>query len=376
MVHLNFGVEGPRGAPWLVLSNSLGSTSDMWSPQMPELRSRFRVIRYEHRGHGSTPAPPGPYRIGDLGSDLLGILDAAGAERAHVVGLSLGGAVAMWLAATHPERVDRMVLAATKANWSPAGPWLDRADLVRREGTAILADALMQRWFTAPFVTGRPDLSVALNEMLASATPEGYAACCEALAEADLRSLLPWIQAPTLVICGDADPVVSLRDAVELCDSIPGSCMQSLSPASHLLNMEQPDRFACAVVDHLCASAAERGEKTRREVLGDDHVERAKKLDSPLSESFSSFITRYAWGDIWSRPGLDRRTRSFVTIAMLVALGRSDELGLHLVAALRNGLTQEEISEVLLHCAVYAGVPAANTAFAVARRVLGSAGEA
>lgn len=376
MAHVNFRVEGPPGAPWLVLSNSLGSTSDMWSPQMPELRSRFRVIRYEHRGHGSTDATPGPYRIEDLGSDLLGVLDAAGADRVHVVGLSLGGAVAMWLAATHPERVDRVVLAATKASWSPAGPWLERADLVRQEGTAVLVDALMQRWFTAPFVAGRPDLRVALSEMLASAQPEGYAACCEALAGTDLGSLLPSIQAPTLVLCGAEDPVVSLRDAVELCDAIPGSCMQALSPASHLLNIEQPDRFVGAVVDHLCAGAAERGERTRREVLGDGHVERAKKLDTPLSESFSSFITRYAWGEIWSRPGLDRRTRSFVTIATLVALGRSDELALHLVAAQRNGLTEQEISEVLLHCAVYAGVPAANTAFAIARRVLGSAGEA
>ncbi len=375
MGHLNFRVEGPPGAPWLVLSNSLGSTSDMWSPQMPELRSRFRVIRYEHRGHGSTLAPPGPYRIEDLGSDLLAVLDAVGADRAHVVGLSLGATVAMWLSATHPERVDRVVLAATKANWSPAQPWLDRAGVVRREGTSVLLDVLMQRWFTPPFVAERPDLRVSLREMLASTDPEGYAACCEALGGTDLRASLPSIKAPTLVLCGAADPVVSLRDAVELCDAIPGSCMQSMSPAAHLLNVEQADRFTSAVLDHLCASAAERGERIRREVLGDGHVERARMLDTPLSEPFSSFITRYAWGDIWSRPGLDRRTRSFVTVALLVALGRSDELALHLVAARRNGLTEDEISEVLLHCAVYAGVPAANSAFAVARRVLGGASE-
>ncbi len=375
MDNLNLRVEGPADAPWLVLSNSLGSTSEMWSPQMPELRSRFRVIRYEHRGHGSTYTPPGPYRIEDLGSDMLRVMDAAGADRAHVVGLSLGATVAMWVAATHPQRVDRVVLAATKADWSPAQPWLDRADLVRREGTSVLLDALMQRWFTAGFVSRRPDLRMTLREMLDSAQPEGYVACCEALGGTDLRSLLPSIKAPTLVICGSSDPVVSLNDAVELCDAIPDCRMQSLSPAAHLLNVEQPESFSSAVVDHLCASATERGERIRREVLGDAHVDRAKKLDSPLSEPFSSFITRYAWGDIWSRPGLDRRTRSLVTIAALVALGRSEELGLHLVAALRNGLSEDEISEVLLHCAVYAGVPAANTAFAVARRVLGNAGE-
>ena len=368
-------VEGPRDAPVLVLSNSLGTSADMWEPQMPALVSRFRVVRYEHRGHGGTSAPPGPYTIDDLGGDLIEVLDEVGAERASVAGVSLGGTVGLWLASRHPERVDRLVVACSVAAWPPKELWAERIERMRRGRPSDLLDSLLRRWFTPGFLAERPEVAVAVGSMLESVLPDGYAGCCAALAEVDLRPDLGVIGAPTLVLAGGGDPAVPILAAAELAAAIPGAGLQVVAPGAHLLNMERAEAFTSAVIDHLARSPAERGRATRRAVLGGDHVDRSERAVSPLTAPFSDFITRYAWGDIWTRPGLDRRTRSCITLAMLVAMGRFDELELHLLGARRNGLSDAEIGEVLLQSAVYCGVPAANSAFAVARRVLEGSGD-
>jgi 3-oxoadipate enol-lactonase/4-carboxymuconolactone decarboxylase len=206
--------------------------------------------------------------------------------------------------------------------------------------------------------------------MLAATDDERYAACCEAIGAMDQRSLLSAITAPALVIAGASDPVTPPAAALALHEAIAGSSLVVIAGAAHLANLEQPDAFTNAVVDHLIGTAAERGRRTRRQVLGDQHVDRSDARTTPFTQPFTDLITRYAWGDIWTRPGLDRRTRSCITLAMLAALGRSDELALHVRAARTNGLTNDEIGEVLLQSAIYAGVPAANTAFAVAQRAL------
>ncbi len=344
----------------------------MWEPQMADLRSRFRVVRYEHRGHGGVPAPaPGPYSVDDLGNDVVDLLDHLGIERASLCGLSLGGMVALWLAAHHPGRVDRLVLACTAAEIGPPPGWTERADAVRSAGSvSSLGPALLARWFTPGFVEARPDLEESLRAMLGSADPEGYAGCCEAIATMDLRPHLSKVQAPTLVISGSDDPVTPPARGLELQAAIPGASLVVLPGASHLANMEQPGAFTAAVVDHLAGRALDRGEAMRRRVLGDAHVDRSIAGLSPLSEPFTDYITRTAWGDIWTRPLLDLRTRSCITVAVLSGLGRLDELRLHVRGARRNGLSDEEIVEIILHTAVYAGVPAANSALAVAREVL------
>ena len=363
-------VEGPRRAPWLVLSNSLGTTADMWEPQMTALTGRFRVVRYEHRGHGGSATPPGPYSIDDIGGDLLGVLEAVGAERAAVVGLSLGGTAAMWLAAHHPGRVERLVLACTAASWPPTDLWDGRIAAMQHGTPSDLLDSLMARWFTPAFEQGHLRTRRLVASMLEACSPAGYAACCAALARVDLTSRLADIAAPTLVVAAASDPVVPTSTAAALAERVPGAELRVIAPGAHLLNLEQPARFTAAVVDHLAGDPVERGRSVRRAVLGDDHVDRSEEALTLLSAPFSELITRYAWGDIWTRPGLDRSTRSFITLAMLVALGRLEELELHLRGARRNGLTDDEIGEVLLQAAVYCGVPAANAAFAVARRVL------
>lgn len=366
-----YRVEGPGGAPFLVLSNSLGTSSAMWDAQVPALAQRFRVVRYEQRGHGGTPAPaPGPYSLADLGGDVVDLLDHLGAESAHLCGVSLGGMVAMWLAAHHPGRVGGLVLACTAPRLPPPGQWAERARAVRDGGTAGLVGPSLGRWFTPGFLESHPELASAVAGMLAEADPEGYAGCCEAIGAMDLGEELGRIRAPTLVLAGAEDPVCPPPVALALQQSIARSALAVLAGASHLANIEQPDRFGAAVAEHLAGPALQQGRRARRQVLGDAHVDRSEARATPFMAPFLDLITRYAWGEIWTRPGLDRPTRSCITLAMLVALGRFDELPLHVRGALRNGLSEDQIGEVLLQSAIYCGVPAANSAFAVARRVL------
>jgi 3-oxoadipate enol-lactonase/4-carboxymuconolactone decarboxylase len=367
-------IDGPDGAPVVVLANSLGTSGAMWAAQLGPLAQHRRVVRYEHRGHGGSPAPASPYSIADLGGDVIDLLDHLEVERASVCGVSLGGMVAMWLGARHPDRVDRLVLACTAAHLPPAEGWYERATTVRAEGTGVLLAALLGRWFMPGFVERRPDAAADVETMLAACAPEGYAGCCEAIATMDQRSQLAAITAPTLVMAGSADPVTPPATALTLHEAIAGSALTVVPAAAHLANIEQPDRFNAAMLDHLLDPVVTRGRRTRREVLGDAHVDRSAATASAFNAPFVDLITRYAWGEIWTRPGLDRATRSCITLAMLVALGRFDELALHVRAARRNGLSDDAIGEVLLQTAIYAGVPAANSAFAVAQRVLSEDG--
>ena len=364
--------DGPEGAPVVVLANSLGTTTELWDRQVGALAERFRVLRYDLRGHGDSPVPPGPYTIDDLGGDLLALLDRLGLARVSVCGVSMGAMSAMWLAARAPERVDRLVLCCTSAHMPPREQWLERAALVRAEGTGAVVEGALERWFSEAFRAADPGAVASIAETLGAIAPEGYAGCCEALGALDLRAELPAIRAPALVIAGAEDPATPPDHARRIRDAIPGARLMVVPGTRHLTNVEAATVVTREIVDHLLGfGARERGMRVRREVLGDEHVDAAIARTTPLDADFQDFITRYAWGEVWTRPGLDRRTRSAITLTALTALGRLDELALHVRAARRNGLSDEDIAEVLLHAAIYCGVPAANAAFAVARRALG-----
>lgn len=367
---LRIRIDGPPGAPWLLMLNSLSTTLEMWDGQIPTLSGHFQVLRYDQRGHGGSSAPKGPYSIGDLGKDALELLDALGIEKVSLCGLSLGGIISFWLAGNAPERIDKVVVACTSANFSPPELWAERARVVRAHGVADLYEGLLARWFTSNIDVVNPQAKAQIYKMLTSCNPEGYASCCEALGGADVRPLLGQIQSQTLVIAGARDPATPPNIAVSLFESLPNSSLTIIPDASHLANFEQPDLFIDAVMGHLVGSAKSRGMAVRTEVLGTDHVERASLNQTEFTAPFQDFISRYAWGEIWTRPGLDRRTRSIVTLSTLVALGHLAEFSFHIPAALRNGLTREEIMEVLLQCGIYAGVPASNSAFAKANEIL------
>ena len=248
---LHHVIEGPEDAPVLVLSNSLGTTLGMWDPQVSALRERFRLLRYDIRGHGGSPAPPGPYAIEDLGRDVISLLDGLGIGRASFCGLSVGGMTGMWLASERPGRVERLVLVCTSALLGPRSLWDERIATARTKGMDALVDGILERWLTAPFRSENPGIVAEVSAMLRATDPEGYAGCCAAIRDMDLRDRLPSIQAPTLVVSGDRDPATPPEHGRSIADSVPGARFENLAGASHLANIERPEAVTRLILDHL-----------------------------------------------------------------------------------------------------------------------------
>jgi 3-oxoadipate enol-lactonase / 4-carboxymuconolactone decarboxylase len=377
-VELYHEQSGPSDAPVLLLGGSLGTRLAMWDPQSDAFGAR-RLIRFDHRGHGRSPAPPGPYSIADLGADVLALMDRLGIERADYCGLSIGGMVGQWLAINAPERIGRLVLICTAPDTLNADAFRDRARTVREAGTTeLVADAVVANWFTEPYAAAHRDVIARHRQMIIDTPVEGYAACCEAVAGHDVRAGLSQITAPTLVIAGAQDRAIPPTQGEAIAAGVPGSKLQILDPAAHIASVERADTVNVLIAEHLGGAGGqnqrdpihEAGMEVRRAVLGDAHVDRAIERTTEFTAPFQDFITRYAWGSVWTRPGLERRTRSAITLAVLTALGRENEIAMHVRGALRNGMTPEEIGEVLLHTAIYAGVPAANAAYAIAQRTI------
>lgn len=381
---LHHVVEGRTepAAPVVLLIHPIGADLGVWDPLMPVLLPRFRVVRYDQRGHGRTAAVPGTLTVATLAQDALRVLDQLRIERASVCGTSLGGMVGLWLAVHAKARVDRLALLCTSARLGPPEAWLERAALVREQGTAAVAEGSVARWFTPDFAARSPTLVKRMQERVKHTSTEGYAACCEALAQWDIRDRLGEIEARTWILAGGEDPSTPPAHAYALGAAIPNARVTVLEHAAHLALAEHPARVAQLLVEHLDppvsavageGSDRERailGERTRRSVLGDMHVDRNQAAANEFTGPFQDFITRYAWAEIWNRPGLSRAERSLITLSVLATLSRDDELALHVRGALRNGLSIEQIRELFMQLAVYAGVPAANHAFAIAQKVL------
>ncbi len=240
MTRLAFRVDGPADGPVLVLGSSLGTTTELWRPQLPVLTATRRVVRYDHRGHGDSPAPPGPYRIDELGADLLALLDHLDVDRADIGGLSLGGMVAMSVAAHAPGRVRRLALLATSARPGQPEAWHERAAAVRAGGTAAVADTVVGRWFTPQFARAWPEVVASARAMLLDTPAEGYAACCEAIAALDLTPVLDRITAPTLVVAGAGDPALPVPHSDAIVAAVKGARL-AVVDAAHLVNLEQPE---------------------------------------------------------------------------------------------------------------------------------------
>jgi 3-oxoadipate enol-lactonase/4-carboxymuconolactone decarboxylase len=362
--------DGPPGAAPLVLLHSLGTNAHIWDEQAAELSSAFRVIRPDLRGHGLTGCTPGPYRMALLADDLAGVLDALGVATAHIGGISIGGLVAQAFAAAHPERAASLILVDTALAIPPAQSWMDRAALVRAEGISAIADAVIARWVTPAFMDA-PATS-GLRAMLLRTPAEGYAAAAEAIAAADFTASTAALNIPALVIVGDQDQATPVASAEALHLALAGSALVVVQAAAHIPTVEKPADITAAISHFLKPEIMDfyaAGMAVRKQVLGEGHVARATANITALDRDFQAFITRTAWGSIWTRPGLDRRTRSLLTIAMMASLGHDEELKLHLRASKNTGATPADIAEVLMQAAVYAGVPAANSAFRTAKEI-------
>ncbi len=295
-------------------------------------------------------------------------------RRAVYAGVSLGGAVGLQLALDAPDALDGLVVLAAGARIGTGVQWRQRADAVRRDGTSALVESSRRRWFAAGFADREPAVVEALLEGLHQVDDDSYAWACEALATHDVSDRLPELNTSLLVVGGSADVVVPPRDCELVASKVRDGRVSVLPGVGHLAPVEAP-RVAASLIASFSSSLRtlrhvhQDGERTRREVLGDQHVDRAIGRADEHSQEFQDLITRYAWDGVWNRPGLDRRIRSAVTLTALVAHGHWEELALHVSAAARLGLSRDEVTEVLLQTAVYCGVPAANAAFRVAQQV-------
>ncbi|BEU98692.1 3-oxoadipate enol-lactonase (plasmid) [Acidovorax sp. DW039] len=251
-------IEGPEHAPALMLSNSLGTTLEMWEPQVAALTQHWRVVRYDTRGHGDSLVTPGPYSFDVLGMDALAVLDTLGIQKAAFCGISMGGHTGLWLGIHAGHRLQALVVCNSAARIGSASAWAERASMVRANGTdsmQSLAASAPARWFTPGFTQRQPLVVQRAQAWIASTPPEGYAACCDALGHSDLRDQLARITAPTLLLAGSADPVTTVAEAQSMQACIPGAQL-AVVPASHLSNLEAPHAFTGALLDFLAAATA------------------------------------------------------------------------------------------------------------------------
>jgi 3-oxoadipate enol-lactonase / 4-carboxymuconolactone decarboxylase len=372
---------GDPGLPLLVCGPSLGtSATALWSPVAGLLADSFHVVGWDLPGHGTSPAPTGPFTAEEVAVSVLDAVDGILSSRGEaggtfaVAGNSFGGSTALQLLLDAPARVSRAVLVCTGAQIGEASTYRARAALVRESGTNAAVVGSSQRWFGPGFAEREPVLAEELLQSLRDADNEGYAATCEALAAFDVRDRLGEIAAPVLAIAGVEDTIAPPASADAIAAGVRHGRAVVLPGVSHLAPAEAPDAVAALVREHLAFGGGrdlyDAGMKVRREVLGDAHVDRANSAITRLTRDFQELITQYAWGSVWTRPGLDRRSRSISALTALVARGHHEELALHLRAARTNGLSDDEIAEVLLQTAIYCGVPDANTAFRIAQQVL------
>ena len=248
---LHHVVDGPAGAPVVVLSSSLGTTLQMWEPQVTALAEQFRVVRFDRRGHGGSPVAAATATIDDLGHDIVQLLDDLALERVSYCGISLGGLEGIWLGINAPTRIDRLALCCTAAAFLPRQNWVDRAATVRAEGTGAIVDGALERWFRPLLTETHPEVVAHYRTMLAATPAAGYAACCDVLADADLRDQLAEIRARTLVVSGADDPVSPPEAGEALAAAIPGAEHTVIENAAHIANVEQPEAFTAALLNHL-----------------------------------------------------------------------------------------------------------------------------
>ncbi len=246
-------VSGPAGSDTVVFLGSLGSDRSMWAAQVAGLSDIVDTVTVDVRGHGGSPVGDGPVDVEDLASDVIGLLDTLELSQVHLVGLSLGGAVSQTIAALHPDRVTTLTVLCSAAKFGDPEPWIDRADTVRRDGLASIAESIVSRWFTDDHAADHPDTVAGAVAMVSAVSDEGYALCCESLSRFDSRPFLGDIDVPTLVIAGDRDPATPPEAMAVIADGVPNARLHVLSPAAHLAAVERADEVTALLRDHVAS---------------------------------------------------------------------------------------------------------------------------
>ena len=385
------GARDRTELPLLVLGPSLGtSATTLWSQCAAGLTDAFDLLAWDLPGHGHNRAVPDePFTMAELAEGVLRVVDDVLAERGEAsgpffyAGDSVGGAVGLQLLLDRPERVTAAALLCTGAKIGDESMWTGRMAQVSTSGTPVMVSGSAERWFGPGFLDRSPDVGSALLHALQDTHDEGYVHVCSALASFDVRDRLAEIAVPVLAVAGSHDVATPPEVLRVIADGVRDGSFVELDGVAHLAPAEAPDKVAALLRQHFLGeehSAArddltvrevrDAGMVVRREVLGDAHVDRATAGATDLTREFQEFITEYAWGGIWTRPGLDRRSRSLITLTALIARGHHEELAMHVRAARTNGLTPEEIKELIMQTAIYCGVPDANTAFRIAQQAL------
>ncbi|TVZ15971.1 3-oxoadipate enol-lactonase/4-carboxymuconolactone decarboxylase [Maribacter sp. MAR_2009_72] len=365
----NYKLQGTPNSPVLMFSNSLGADLTMWDELVPYLLPYFRVLQYDTRGHGQSELTDGPYTIELLGQDVIDLLDTLKIDKVYFCGLSMGGLIGQYLGINHPDRLYKLIISNTDAKIGTVERWNDRIETINEQGMQAIVDATMEKWFTESYHQTHPSRVAEMKKIFLANRPEGYTACCAAIGNADFRADIKQIQLETLIITGDEDAVTNVAQAENMQKEIAGAELKVFH-ARHLPSTELPAYYAETLINFIVGEDTfDRGMHVRRTVLGDVHVDRANGNKNEFNTDFQEFISHYAWGEIWTRPGLPKHSRSLITLAMLIPLNKKAEFKMHVKAAFNNGVTIDEIKEVILQSGIYCGLPAANDAMHSAEEV-------
>ncbi|MAY69946.1 MAG: carboxymuconolactone decarboxylase [Halomonas sp.] len=375
---------GAEANPLVVLAHPLGMSQAVWDDVLPMLLPRYRVLTWDLPGHGASQAwGDGPITPAELAKEAITLADHAGAGRFHFVGTSIGGVVGQQLISEHGERLFSAALTNTGAVIGTRELWTTRAERVRREGLAAMSGEIVPRWFAPACFDAEPALKAGWCTQMGRGDDESYALLCEMLGRDTFTGKLSGKGVKVQLFGGSEDlatPPATLEALASECDGAP---LEVLEGVGHVPSVEAPGRFAEKLLAVMAKDLGDVGAEgvdystglaTRKQVLGESHVARSTENANSLDTPFQQMITRLAWGELWSNDDLTRRERSMITTGILAALGR-EELTLHLKTARRIGLSEAELRQVLMHVAIYAGVPAANHAFALAKELGWGSGE-
>lgn len=378
-----YRVIGEATQPLLLLAHPLGMSQAVWDAVISPLSRRFRLLSWDLPGHGASaawPAERGEITPQDLAGEALALADLVGGERFHFVGTSIGGVIGQQLLAAHPERLLSATLTNTGVVIGTSELWQTRADRVRAVGLAAMSTEIVPRWFAPSRVESESALAKGWQVAMGRGDGESYARLCEMLGRHTFTGRLAGVakggEVPVHLLGGAEDvatPPTTLEALAQECGSAP---LEIFEGVAHVPSVEAPERFSEALLSRLTLRADSLGDagvdhatglETRKAVLGAEHVERASRNATSLDRPFQQMITRLAWGELWTNADLTHRERSMITTGILAALGR-EELVLHLKTAKHIGVSEAELRQVLMHVAIYAGVPAANHAFSLAKQ--------
>ena len=375
---VSYRLLGAEALPLVVLAHPLGMTQAVWDDLLPALLPRYRVLTWDLPGHGASQAwGDRPITPADLAAEALALADHAGVERFHFVGTSIGGVVGQQLRAAHRERLLTATLTNTGAVIGNADLWTTRAARVRDEGLAAMAEEIVPRWFAPACFEAEPALKAGWCTQMGLGDDESYARLCEMLGRDTFTDKLSGQGGRVRLLGGSEDMATPPATLEALAAELDGAPLEILDGVGHVPSVEVPALFAETLLAVMAVDLGDVGTSgvdyatglaTRKQVLGEAHVARSTENATSLDAPFQQMITRLAWGELWTNEDLARAERSMITTGILAALGR-EELELHLKTARRIGISEAQLRQVLMHVAIYGGVPAANHAFALAKQL-------